>query len=141
MKFDSSNNVVALCAKGMEAEGKGLPDEAATLFSLAWESATTDFEKFTAAHYMARNQKDPNEELKWNLASLHFAHAVADEGMKPYFASLHLNAGKSYEALNDKKSAQQHYGLAAGYIEFLPKDGYGSMIQKGIEAALKRISG
>lgn len=139
MAFYSSNKIVGYCAEGMEAEARGDIANAKSLFEKAWTEAATDFEKFTAAHYMARNQEDAHEELKWNLASIHFAHMVNDDDVKPYFASLHLNTGKSYETLKDFDSAKQHYGLAASYMSYLSNDGYGKMIRKGIEAALKKL--
>ncbi|MEZ4849945.1 MAG: hypothetical protein R3B93_15285 [Bacteroidia bacterium] len=47
MEFDQNNEVVKLCAKGMEFEGKGQPEEAAKYFKKAWNLSKTDFEKFT----------------------------------------------------------------------------------------------
>ena len=56
MQFDLSNKIIQLCAEGMEAEGKAGIEAAKKLFRQAWEESTTDFEKFTASHYLARNQ-------------------------------------------------------------------------------------
>lgn len=64
MEFDPNNNVVKLCAQGMDMEGKGNLEEASKLFFQAWEEATNDFEKFTAAHYVARHQKSAADKLK-----------------------------------------------------------------------------
>ena len=50
MEFNPSNNVIKLCVQGMDMEGKGKPEEASRLFLQAWNEATNDFEKFTAAH-------------------------------------------------------------------------------------------
>jgi rifampin ADP-ribosylating transferase len=61
MEFNPSNNVIKLCVQGMDMEGKGKPDEASGLFLQAWNEATNDFEKFTAAYYVARHQKDASE--------------------------------------------------------------------------------
>jgi rifampin ADP-ribosylating transferase len=47
----------------MEMEVKGNPEEASKLFLQAWNEATTDFEKFTAAHYVARHQKSVADKL------------------------------------------------------------------------------
>lgn len=55
MEFNQDNKVIILCAKGMEIEGHGQLTEAGNLFIEAWNLATTDFEKFTAAHYVARH--------------------------------------------------------------------------------------
>jgi hypothetical protein len=57
MQFDSNNNVIKLCAEGMEMETKGLTEQASKLFPEAWNKATNDFEKFTAAHYVGSATK------------------------------------------------------------------------------------
>jgi hypothetical protein len=56
MQFDPNNNIVKLCTQGMSLEGEGKKEEALKLFQQAWDEATHDFEKFTAAHYVARHQ-------------------------------------------------------------------------------------
>lgn len=58
MQFDPNNHVVKPCANGMDKEGQGKLEEASSLFFQAWNEATNDFEKFTAAHYVARHQKN-----------------------------------------------------------------------------------
>ena len=65
MEFSPSNSVIKLCIQGMEAEDKGNPDGASRLFLQAWNEATNDFEKFTAAYYVARHQKSVRYKLKW----------------------------------------------------------------------------
>lgn len=138
MQFDPNNKVVKLCAEGMQAEAEGKIEHAHSLFQQAWDIAENDFEAFTAAHYLARNQKDPKDVLKWNLESLARANKIADESMNATYPSLYLNIGKSYEQLNDVKEANKNYQFAADYSSFLPPGGYGDMIRSGIGEALKR---
>jgi tetratricopeptide (TPR) repeat protein len=140
MQFDPSNKIIQLCAEGMEAEGKGGMEAAKKLFLKAWEESTTDFEKFTAFHYLARNQVNIQEELKWNLESLRLASLINEDSMKGYFPSLHLNIGKSYDKLNDNEKAIEHYKSAVDYLHHLSEDGYGKMIRTGVEAAVKRVA-
>jgi len=130
MQFDPENKIVKLCAEGMELEAEGKIDEAHSRFQYAWDSAENDFEAFTAAHYLARNQKEPSAVLQWNLEALRRAGLVNDGGIKGHYPSLYLNVGKSYEALN--------YQAAADYSEHLPPGKYGDMIKMGIRAALER---
>jgi rifampin ADP-ribosylating transferase len=66
MQFDPNNNVIKLCAQGMDMETEGLTEEANKLFLQAWSEATNDFEKFTAAHYVARYQKSVADKLRWD---------------------------------------------------------------------------
>jgi tetratricopeptide (TPR) repeat protein len=138
MQFDPDNKVVKLCAEGMQSEAEGKNDEAHSLFQQAWDIAENDFEAFTAAHYLARNQKDPKDVLKWNLEALKRANTIKDDSMKAHYPSLCLNVGKSYETLSDLKEANNYYQLAADQSSFLPPGKYGDMIRMGIGEALKR---
>ncbi|MES2111132.1 MAG: hypothetical protein V4577_20425 [Bacteroidota bacterium] len=138
MQFDPNNKVVKLCADGMQAEAEGKIEEAHALFQQAWDIAENDFEAFTAAHYLARNQKNPEDVLKWNLESLARANKIADESMNDTYPSLYLNVGKSYEQLNDQKEANKNYQLAADFGSFLPPGKYSDMIKTGIATALSR---
>jgi hypothetical protein len=115
MEFNPSNNVIKLCVQGMDMEGKGKPDEAGRLFLQAWDEATNDFEKFTAAYYVARHQKDAHDKLKWLEASLQFALKINDVTVKAAFPSLYSNIAKCYEELNDPDSAKENYELAASF--------------------------
>lgn len=136
MQFDPENKVVKLCAEGMNVEGE--PEKARELFQQAWDAATNDFEAFAAAHYLARHQDSPEDTLKWNLESLNRAKNVRDDDMKQYYPSLYLNVGKSYENLGNRQQAFDHYRLASDYISFLPADGFGDVIKRGIDTGLKR---
>lgn len=48
----------------MTAEGQGQMETAFKLFQQAWDEATADFEKFTSAHYVARQQKNEADKIK-----------------------------------------------------------------------------
>jgi tetratricopeptide (TPR) repeat protein len=139
MEFDLNNPVVQLCVKGMNAEGEGKIEEAQQLFQQAWDVATNDFEAFTAAHYLARNQEDPNDNLKWNLEALTRANAINDDSFKGHYPSLYLNVAKSYETLGNNEEAARHYQLAADSAQYLPAGKYADMIRSGISAGLKRV--
>lgn len=138
MQFDQTNPVVKLCVDGMNAEATGDIDQATTCFTEAWNMAGDDFERFTAAHYMARNQADKNTELKWNLTSLEYAGKIGDDAVKAQLPSLFLNAGRSYEQLGDLSNAAVYYKKAAENAQYLPVGQYTEMIRNGIAAALKR---
>jgi len=137
MQFDPDNPVVKLCSEGMMA-GTDENDAAKALFEKAWTIASNDFEKFIAAHYIARHQHDKAENLKWNKISLGHAIAANDEEIKSCYPSLYLNVGKSYEDVGDYDAAKQNYLTAKSYISYLPDDGYGRMIAAGVEAGISR---
>ena len=140
MDFDPNNNIVQLCAHGMELEGMGQLAKAAGIFNEAWDQASNDFEKCIAAHYLARHQETASGKLKWDQLALHHALNTNDQSIKPTLASLYLNIGKCYEDLHDPENAKKHYQLAVSYTAFLPHDGYGAMIKRGIESALTRMN-
>lgn len=139
MQFDPNNHIVKLCAQGMEYEGKGNLVEASKLFLQAWNQATNDFEKFAAAHYVARHQKSVSDKLKWDETALQLALKLNDPSMKATYPSLYLNIAKCYEDLNDFVNAKRNYQLAHSFADQLPKDGYGNMIKEGIKNGLKRV--
>jgi len=137
--FDPNNKIVKLCAEGMAAEGQGEMAKAKNLFIQAWDEARSDFEKFTAAHFVARHQETVSDKLKWDQTALEMALKVKDENIKGSFASLYLNIGKCYEDLNDIDLASKNYRLAGSYLDFLQEDGYGRMIKSGVLAGLERV--
>src|SRR6478752_7448656 len=115
MEFDPNNNVIKLCMEAMGMEEKGKPEEASKLFLQAWNEATNDFEKFTAAYYVARHQKNTSDKLKWLETALQFALKVNNDSVKGAFPSLYSNIAKCYEELNDSGNAKKNYELANSF--------------------------
>lgn len=112
MEFSPGNNVIKLCIQGMEMDEKGRPEEAIKLFLQAWNEATNDFEKFTAAHYVTRHQKNVSDELNWLETGLQFALKINDDAVKGAFPSLYSNIAKCYEELGDRDNAKKNHELA-----------------------------
>lgn len=120
-QFDPNNKIIQLLLQGMSMEDSGKPEEASLLFQKAWSEATDDFEKFIAAYYVARDQKNSPEKLKWFETSLRFALKVNDAAVKSAFPSLYLNIAKCYEGLSDPDKAKVNYELSNSY-KFAPSD-------------------
>ena len=78
----------------MDMEGKGRPEEASRLFLQAWNEATNDFEKFIAAYYVTRHQKNTSDKLKWLETALQFALKINDVTVTSAFPSLYSNIAK-----------------------------------------------
>ncbi len=112
MEFNPNNNVVKLCIQGMGMEEKGNPEEASRLFLQAWNEATSDFEKFIAAYYVARHQKNVPDNIKWLETALQFAIKLNDDSVKGALPSLYSNIAKCYEDLSDPIKAKKNYELA-----------------------------
>lgn len=140
MQFDPANNIVQLCAKGMSLEASGKPGEAKALFLQAWNEATNDLEKFTAAHYVARHQPTIAEKLSWDKTALAIAMNIKDASIAATYPSLYLNIAKCYEELDDHENAGANYLLARSYETSLPDDGYGQMIRNGIKKGMERLA-
>ena len=115
MEFSPNNHIVKLCIQAMLLEEKDKPEEAGKLFLQAWNEATNDFEKFTAAHYVARHQKNVSDKLKWHETALQFALKINNETVKGAFPSLYLNIAKCYEDLGDPDNAKKNYELAISF--------------------------
>jgi len=112
MEFNPNNNIVKLCLQGMSMEERDKPEEASELFLKAWNEAKYDFEKFLAAHYLARHQKKVSDKLKWLETALQFALKINDDSVKSAFPSLYLNIAKCYDDLSDPAKAKKNYELA-----------------------------
>ena len=123
MEFNPNNNVIKLCIEAMNMEEKGKPGEASRLFLQAWNKATNDFEKFTAAYYVARHQKNASDKLKWLETSLQFALKVNNDSVKGAFPSLYSNIAKCYEDLGDTGNAKKNYELAISFKDKLSDNG------------------
>lgn len=121
MEFSPFNRVVKLCLQGMEMEEKGKPEEASKLFLQSWDEATNNFEKFLAAHYIARHQKTVSDKLNWLETALQFALKINDDAVKSAFPSLYLNIAKCYEDLNNADKAKENFDLATSY-KYNPSD-------------------
>jgi rifampin ADP-ribosylating transferase len=112
MEFNPNNNVIKLCIEAMAMEEKAQQAEASRLFLQAWNEATNDFEKFTAAYYVARHQKNVSDKLKWLETSLKSALRINDVSVAGAFPSLYSNIAKCYEESGDVDNAKKNHELA-----------------------------
>ena len=117
MEFSPFNRVVKLCLQGMDMEEKDNSEQTSKLFLQAWNEATNDFEKFTAAYYVARHQKNVRDKLKWLETALQFALKTNNESVKGAFPSLYSNIAKCYEDLNYLDNAKKNYELATSFTD------------------------
>lgn len=140
MNFDPNNKIIKLCAEGMNLEGQGKPAEALALFSQAWDEASNNFEKFTAAHYVARHQTSVADKLDWDERALQLALKIDDSDIKKSLPSLYLNVAKGYEDLGDAQKAKENYETALSFANNLEDDSYGKMIKGGIKNGLERLA-
>jgi rifampin ADP-ribosylating transferase len=115
MEFNPQNNIVKLCLQGMDMEERANPQEASRLFRQAWNEAANDFEKFIAAHFVARHQTNIPDKLSWLKTALEFALKVDNDSVKGAFPSLYLNIASCYEELGDPDNAKKNYELSISH--------------------------
>src|ERR1700691_3279511 len=138
--MDAKNPIVRLCAEGMQLEQAGRRDDAAIIFMQAWHQSSDDLDRCIAAHYVARVQTNPAENLRWNLESLEHADAVPAEQVNGFYPSLYLNIGWAHEDLGNPAEARKYYELAATRVDGLPEGAYRNTIRDGIERGIERVS-
>jgi rifampin ADP-ribosylating transferase len=117
MEFNPNNPIVKLCLQGMSMEDKGQPGEASALFMQAWNVATDDFEKFLAAHYVARHQNNIPDQLKWLETTLQLALKLNNHAVRGAFPALYSNIAKCYEDLGDLDNAKKNYELSISFTD------------------------
>lgn len=115
MEFSPNNNIIQLCLQGMDMEEKSKPEEAGKIFLQAWSEATNDFEKFMAAYYVARHQKNITNKLEWFQTALQFALKINNNTVQGVFPSLYSNITKCYEDLGDPDNAKKNHELAISF--------------------------
>jgi len=115
MEFNPTNNVVKLSLQGMNMEEQGKPEEANKLFLQAWNEATDDLEKFIAAHYVARHQKNVSDKLKWLETALQFALKINDDSVKSALPSLYSNIARCHKELGEPRKAKKNDELASWF--------------------------
>jgi tetratricopeptide (TPR) repeat protein len=138
--MDPANPVVKLCVDGMQEEFQRRYAEARSLFWRAWELRSDDVEACIAAHYLARHQHDPSDQLHWNAESLRFAQRAPGASVRSFLPSLYLNLGKSYEDLGDFERARECYEAAKEFFSTLPVGPYSELVEGGVFAGLSRVT-
>ena len=138
--MDPMNPVIQLCARGMQAEAEGRPEDAQALFLEAWQAGTNDYDRCIAAHYVARHQRTAEDRLRWNQECLDRADAVGDDRVKGFYPSLHVNLGQAHQELGDRQAAHRHYAQAAVRIDDAADGPYREGLRYATKAGLSATS-
>nr|WP_160139602.1 NAD(+)--rifampin ADP-ribosyltransferase [Chryseobacterium sp. c4a] len=112
MEFSPFNKVVKLCIQGISMEEQNKPEEAGKLFEQGWSEATNDVEKFLAAYYMGRSQKNSSERLKWFEIALYHSLKPNDNTTKSALYSLYSKIAECYQELSDSEKSKEYNELA-----------------------------
>jgi len=136
--MDPRNPIIQLCVQGVEAEAANRFAEARTYFEQAWKASTDDVEACIAAHYIARNQTEPEQALWWNQIALARADKVTDGSVDAFYASLHLNLGMAHEKLGQIGIARHHYRVANARLDDIIDNEHRVLVDYCITRGLKR---
>lgn len=112
VQFDPNNNIIKLCLQGMIMEENGKLEEANMLFHKAWGEATDDFERFYAAYYVSRHQKNIEDRLKWLEEALQLALKINNDTVMSALPSLYSNIATCYQDLGDFEKASRNNELS-----------------------------
>ncbi|MBZ4191839.1 NAD(+)--rifampin ADP-ribosyltransferase [Niabella sp. 3A5MI-3] len=123
MEFNPNNPVIQRCMQGMELAEKGQSGAAAAVFLQAWNEAGNDFEKFIAAHFLARHQQDTRDKLTWLHTALQHGRSVNSDAVKSALPSLYTNMTQCYATLGDADNEKKYRELAVSAGEQLPDKG------------------
>ena len=123
MDFSPNNHVVQLCIQGRSMEENGKPEEASSIFLQAWDAATNDFEKFLAAHFVARHQKNVHDKLKWLDTALQLALKINNDNVNGALPSLYLKIATCYGELGDIDKANKYQQLSISSMDQLSDKG------------------
>lgn len=137
--MDLGNPVLKLCQDGMRAEADGRPADARALFEQAWAKRTDSFDACVAAHYLARQQDDPEEILQWNQEALRQAGIVDDARVSALYPSLYVGVAMAHERLGNLVAARAAFEQAAEHVAALPADAYGEQLRTAITDGLRRL--
>lgn len=123
MEFNPHNPVIQLCMRGLDIAEKGQHEAAAALFHQAWNEAGNDFEKFIAAHFIARSQQEARDQLQWLQTALQYGLSVNNDSVKSALPSLYATMAQCYLALGDPANERKYQELASSAGEQLPDKG------------------
>lgn len=101
------------------------------------------------AHYLADQQGEIADEIRWDQHALDAHGLVADGDLAPVgipsaaamLPSLQLNLGDDHCRAGDLASARVHLAAARESEHALPADGYGAMTRGGIDRLEQRLAG
>ncbi|MCB9320070.1 MAG: NAD(+)--rifampin ADP-ribosyltransferase [Lewinellaceae bacterium] len=123
MEFSPNNPIVKRCLQGMAQEDQGNPEEAIRIFQVVWNEATNDFERFLAAYYIARQQKDAMPQLQWLETAVHHALKTNNLSANSALPNLYLKLAACCEHLGKFDQAENYTSLATAVAANLSDTG------------------
>lgn len=136
--IDPNLPIVKKCMEGMQAEGAGNAADAKRCFTEAWGLAASEYERAIAAHYLARHQDTPENELQWNQTALDNARLTPEAA--GFMPSLLGSVGVSHEKIGNNEEALLHFREAETHLGLLQDDAYGDLVRTMVRNGLARLA-
>ncbi len=142
---DGADEVLISVGAALEAAGRGDCAGARTRLEALWNHVGVDgdpLHRCAIAHTLADTQDNPEDELVWDERALEAAQSVDAERMqlagmpgspRSLLPSLQLNLADVLMRLGRLDDAASHVELGEAELDFLPADGYSTMIAGGFE--------
>lgn len=111
MSFNPHNPIVQRCLQGRALEDQAKPEEARAVFLQAWNEATTDFERFLAAYFVARQQQG-TDKLTWLQKALELLNSLDQNSVQGVLPSLYHEFAGCYSEMADPEKAEAYRELA-----------------------------
>lgn len=122
-EFNPGNHVVKLCLQGMSLEAQGKAEEASQCFLQAWNESTQNWEKFISAHFVARQQNNTSDKLKWLEMDLELALKINDDSVNSALPLLYSSIAQCQEDLQEFDKAKWNRDVAASLKEEVSHQG------------------
>jgi len=122
-------------------------DAARARLTALWEVAELPAQRCVIAHFLADVQDSLNLEVAWDEAAWVAFQGVSDAELAPigvpaaaqFEPSLHLNLGDGYLRQGRRGDAGRELALGRAAVASLAADGYGAMVQRGLDGLAFRL--
>jgi len=112
-----------------------------------WEAADLPAQRCVLAHFLADVQDSLDCEVAWDEAAWVAFQSVSDADLSPigvpeaagFAPSLHLNLADGYLRQGRRDDARRELALARAAVAALADDGYGAMVQRGLDGLAFRL--
>ncbi len=122
-------------------------DMARVRLAALWARTDQPAQRCILAHFLADVQDSLDAEVAWDEAAWEAFAGVSDADLLPigvpaaagFAPSLHLNLGDGYLRQGRREDALRELASARAAVEFLADDGYGAMVQRGLDGLEARL--
>lgn len=138
---NQSDDVLSLCARGVQLERVGLVSEAADQYQQAWKAAESPDERCVAAHHVARVQESADSRRTWDQTALEWLDMCDPTLIEEFAPVVQAAAATSARIAGDSAAAQQWYRQAAASARTLVDSADRAALRASVADGLLATSG